>query len=111
PMQAEQLCESARRGRDPIARKTLDMFCGMLGAFAGSIAFTLGATGGVLLGGFLPEIADILVASDFRRRFVGTRCLPGYLDNIATDLIVAHTPALRGAAFRLTQRQALEQQP
>ncbi|MVU82599.1 glucokinase [Nocardia sp. ET3-3] len=107
-MRAEWLCESARRGCDSTARETLEMFCGMLGAFAAGIALTLGATGGVLLGGFLPDIADILSASAFRRRFVGIRAVPGYLDHVATDLIVASTPALRGAAHRLAQHRSPE---
>jgi glucokinase len=80
----------------------------MLGAFAGNVALTLGARGGVLLGGgVLPGIADVLAASDFRHRFVGARALPGYLDTVATDLIVASSPALLGAASRLAHHQSV----
>lgn len=62
--------------------------------------------GGVLLGGgVLPSIADVLAASHFRHRFVGARALPGYLDTVATDLIVTSSPALLGAASRLAHHQ------
>jgi glucokinase len=102
----EQVCERGRRGVDPVAKEALSLFCGMLGAFAGNVALTLGARGGVLLGGgVLPSIADVLAASHFRHRFVGARALPGYLDTVATDLIVASSPALLGAASRLAHHQ------
>ncbi|MFE3105664.1 glucokinase [Nocardia tengchongensis] len=101
----EQICAAARDQADPLAVATLDMFFGLLGAFAGGVAMIFGARGGVLLGGgILPEMADLLAASDFRRRFVESSALPGYLDDVATEIIVASTPALRGAAYRLAQR-------
>ncbi|MFE3986259.1 glucokinase [Nocardia tengchongensis] len=103
-LRPEQICEHARRHRDSRAHETMEIFFGMLGAFAGGIALTLGARGGVLLGGgILPGIADLLATSDFRRRFVGTRSLPDYLDDVATEVIISSTPALRGAASRLAQ--------
>lgn len=101
----EQICAAARNHRDPLASRTMDMFFGLLGAFAGGVALILGARGGVLLGGgILPGLADLLAASDFRRRFVESSALPGYLDDVATEIVVASTPALRGAAYRLAQR-------
>lgn len=101
----EQVCAAGRRGVDPVAREALSMFCGMLGAFAGNVALTLGARGGVLLGGgILPGIVDFLADSDFRDRFIGNRAVHGYLDQVATELIVAATPALRGAAAVLERR-------
>ncbi|WP_216899692.1 glucokinase [Nocardia alni] len=110
PMAPEQVCTAGRRGADPVAREALSMFCGMLGAFAGNIALTLGARGGVLLGGgILPGIVDFLADSDFRSRFVGNRCVAGYLDHVATELIVAATPALLGATVIL-QQHILDQQ-
>lgn len=105
-LQPEQVCTAGRRGTDAVAREALSMFCGMLGAFAGNVALTLGARGGVLLGGgILPGIVDFLADSDFRARFIGNRSIAGYLDNVATELIVAGTPALRGAAMALEQHR------
>jgi glucokinase len=108
PLRPEQVCTAGRRGGDAVAREALSMFCGMLGAFAGNIALTLGARGGVLLGGgILPGIVDFLADSDFRARFVGNRSVAGYLDHVATDLIVAATPALLGAVVILEQQQLI----
>ncbi|MFF3569944.1 glucokinase [Nocardia jiangxiensis] len=106
--QPEQVCTAGRRGTDDLAREALSMFCGMLGTFAGNVALTLGARGGVLLGGgILPGIVDFLADSDFRARFIGNRSIAGYLDPVATELIVAATPALRGAAVALEQHRLI----
>jgi glucokinase len=58
----------------------------------------------LLGGGMLPDIVDFLADSDFRARFIGNRSVPGYLDQVATELIVAATPALHGAAAALERR-------
>lgn len=96
--------EVVARTDDPICVQTVDVFCGMLGGFAANVALTLGARGGVYLGGgVLPRILDRVRASDFRRRFEASPALSDYLASIATNLIVAATPALTGAAARLRQ--------
>ncbi|MGW4533179.1 glucokinase [Nocardia sp. NPDC004340] len=103
----EQICDAARSHRDPLAREALDIFFGLLGAFASGVALTFGARGGVILGGgILPCMVDLLAASDFRHRFVEACPLPGYLDDVATEVIVAPTPALRGAAYRIAQQSS-----
>lgn len=102
----EQVCHRGRHGTDPVCTEALQMFCALLGAFAGNVALTLGARGGVMLGGgILPSIADVLADSDFRRRFEGKPSMTDYLATIATDLIVAPTPALLGAASWLSHQQ------
>ncbi|WP_405151207.1 glucokinase [Nocardia salmonicida] len=106
----EQIHLAARRFDDPVAHETLEVFFGLFGAFCGNVALTFGARGGVLLGGgVLLDMADLLAGSDFRRRFVGNRSVTGYLDDVATEVITAYVPALRGAACLLTQNDpALE---
>ncbi|GAA3068588.1 glucokinase [Streptosporangium carneum] len=90
---------------DSLCAETVEVFCGMLGTFAGNVALTLGARGGVYLGGgVLPRIVDRVRSSDFRRRFENTPTLNDYLSDIATTLIVAPQPALVGAAAWLDQR-------
>ncbi|GGS48534.1 glucokinase [Planobispora rosea] len=90
---------------DSLCAETVEVFCGMLGSFAGNVALTLGARGGVYLGGgVLPRIVDRVRASDFRRRFEASPALGDYLSAIATTLIVAPQPALTGAAAWLRQR-------
>lgn len=97
--------EIVARADDPRCARTVEVFCGLLGTFAGNVALTLGARGGVYLGGgVLPRIADRVRASDFRRRFEASPVLADYLASIATCLIVARQPALTGAAAWLAQR-------
>ncbi|GAA4936321.1 glucokinase [Streptomonospora halophila] len=99
---AAEICAAAPR--DPHCAETLDVFCCLLGGFAGNVALTLGATGGVFLGGgILPRIIPVVQSSGFRRRFEDKHRMAGYLQSVATMLIVAQEPALLGAAARLDQ--------
>ncbi|GGV07094.1 glucokinase [Actinomadura cremea] len=89
---------------DARCARTLALFCEMLGSLAGNVALTIGATGGVYLGGgVLPRIADVLAASAFRARFEGKPPVETYLRAIPTALIVHTGPALVGAAMRLAR--------
>ncbi|AWS44731.1 glucokinase [Streptosporangium sp. 'caverna'] len=97
--------EIVSRMDDSLCEETVEVFCGMLGTFAGNVAMTLGARGGVYLGGgVLPRIVDRVLSSDFRRRFEATPTLNDYLSGISTALIVAPQPALVGAAAWLSRR-------
>ncbi|MFF5206071.1 glucokinase [Streptosporangium sp. NPDC000396] len=92
---------------DSLCAEAVEVFCGMLGTFAGNVALILGARGGVYLGGgVLPRIVERVRSSDFRRRFEATPTLNDYLSGIATTLIVAPQPALTGAAAWLGQRMS-----
>lgn len=94
---------------DTLCAETVEVFCAMLGSFAGNVALTLGARGGVYLGGgVLPRIVERVRASDFRARFEAGQTNRGYLSAIATTLIVAAQPALTGCAAWLTQLAAQE---
>ncbi|WP_243708476.1 glucokinase [Actinomadura sp. GC306] len=98
---AKEICE---RPGDPVCREVLDMFCALLGSLAGNVALTLGARGGVYLGGgILPRIADVLRASAFRARFEGKAPVEDYVRGIPTALIVHPRPALAGATMRIAQ--------
>ncbi|MFI0407669.1 glucokinase [Actinomadura sp. 3N508] len=98
---AEEITE---RRDDPRCHETLLMFCALLGSLAGNVALTLGARGGVYLGGgILPRIADVLRDSTFRDRFEGKPPVEDYLRGIPTALIVHPGPALAGATMRLAQ--------
>jgi glucokinase len=83
---------------------TLDTFCAMLGGFAGNVALTLGARGGVFVaGGVAQKLSGYLARSRFRERFEAKGRFAAYLAAIATGVIVAPHPALAGAVRRLTQ--------
>ena len=93
---------------DAQAIEALDMFCGFLGSFAGNLALTLGARGGVYIGGgIVPRLGRWFDASSFRRHFQSKGRFSGYLSDIPTLVIDAPTsPALQGAALALDARAA-----
>jgi glucokinase len=83
---------------------TLDSFCAMLGGFAGNVALTLGARGGLFVaGGVAQKLGSYLVRSRFRERFEAKGRFASYLSAIATGIVVAQTPALDGAVRHLAQ--------
>lgn len=98
----EQITERGLARLDPAAVLTLDTFCAMLGTFAGNVALTLGARGGVFLaGGIATVVADWLIASQFRERFEAKGRFRSYLQAIPTALVIAPHAALSGAATAL----------
>ncbi|RQS03118.1 glucokinase [Burkholderia sp. Bp9002] len=81
---------------------TLDCFCGMLGTFAGNLALTLGATGGIYIGGgVVPRLGALFDASPFRARFEAKGRFADYLAKIPTFLITAPHPAFTGVSRML----------
>jgi glucokinase len=67
---ATQITRSALRGECRIAVEALNVFCAFLGSFAGSVALTFDARGGVYIaGGISPRIVDFMRQSQFRARF------------------------------------------
>jgi len=87
----------------PQALEALTMFAGALGSVAGDLALTLGARGGVYLGGgIVPRMADWFETSPFRQRFEAKGRFAAYLSDIPTWMITADpSPALLGAGRAL----------
>ncbi|GAB2921856.1 glucokinase [Nonomuraea fastidiosa] len=94
---------------DSLCAETVEMFCALLGGFAGNVALTLGARGGVYLaGGVLPRIVERVRGSAFRTRFESNPDMAAYLSGIGTSLIVAAQPGMTGAAAWLSHRARRE---
>jgi glucokinase len=86
----------ARKG-EPLATKTLTTFFGMLGTVAGNLALTVGALGGVFIGGgIVPQLVREFEASPFRERFVAKGRYREYMDSIPTFVITEPQAAFRG---------------
>jgi len=86
-------------GGCPLCRQALDMFCAMLGTVAGNLVLTLGARGGVYIGGgIVPKLGDYFASSPFRARFEQRGRFSTYLAAVPSYVIQARLPALRGAA-------------
>lgn len=102
-MRTEDILSNGLAG-DPSARKTLEVFCAMLGSFAGNVALTLGAVGGVFIGGGLvPRLGDFFLASDFRARFERKGRFEAYLASIGTAVITDTMVALQGVSAAVAQ--------
>jgi len=101
---AAQIVEAGATGTDALCSQTLDLFCALLGGFAGNVALTLGARGGVYIGGgIVPRFADRFFASAFRQRFEAKGRFQPYLAAVPTALITDTLAALGGAALAIEQ--------
>jgi glucokinase len=77
-------------------------FASLLGNVAGNLALTLGARGGVFIGGgIVPRLGERFAQLPFRARFEDKGRFRAYLEAIPTWVIVALAPALLGAARAL----------
>ena len=104
---AMDIARRARTGDDPLSSETVFLFCGWLGAVAGDLALTLGATGGIYLaGGILPRWGGLFDEARFRHRFEAKGRFHSYMARIPTYLITRDDPALLGLAREASRRTA-----
>jgi len=95
---------------DPLCRSVIETFCAMLGSLAGNLALTLGARGGVYIGGgIVPRLGQLFDRSAFRARFEAKGRFAGYLTAVPAYVILSPAPALIGAASALAEAE--KQQP
>jgi glucokinase len=90
-------------GTDAPSRAAVDLFLALLGSVAGNLALTLGARGGVYIGGgIVPRLADRIDASKLRLRFEDKGRFREFLQPIPILLVTSATsPALAGASQAL----------
>lgn len=101
---APQITDLAMRAEDPLCTATLDMFCSMLGTMAANLALTLGARGGVYIGGgIVPSLGRTFIDSPFRERFEAKGRFQAYLAAIPTFVVTHPLPAFLGCAALLAQ--------
>ncbi len=107
-LEPEQVSARALRDADPMCCRAVDLFFALLGTTAGNLALTLGALGGVYVGGgVVPRLLALMEASPFRARFEAKGRYESYLREIPTWVIVSEvSPALLGAARALDMAQA-----
>jgi glucokinase len=90
---------------EPLAAEAVDVFCGILGTFAGNIAVTLGALGGIYIGGgVVPRLGEFFERSSFRKRFEAKGRFEAYLKNVPTYVITAEYPAFLGVSAILAEQ-------
>jgi glucokinase len=90
----------AQEGSCRVCMESVSMFCALLGTFASNLALTLGALGGVYIGGgIVPRLGRLFTASPFRDRFEDKGRYADYLAQIPTYIIRTPLPALIGLAY------------
>jgi glucokinase len=94
-----EITHRAIQSSDRLCRETVEMMCGMLGTMAGNLALTLGATGGVYIGGgVVPKLGRLFASSPFRDRFEDKGRYSDYLSAIPTYVIHTEHAAFIGLA-------------
>src|SRR5205085_9481121 len=104
PLAAPEISRRALAGECALCDQVLEAFCGMLGTVASNLAVTLGAQGGIYIGGgIVPRLGTRFDASCFRRRFEAKGRFAGYLAQVPTFVITAPYPAFAGVAAILDE--------
>ncbi|HXO01287.1 MAG TPA: glucokinase [Stellaceae bacterium] len=102
---AAQITDPDVDSRDPLCREATEMFCAMLGTVAGNLALTLGAKGGVYIGGgIVPRLGERFAHSQFRQRFEAKGRFRDYLAEIPTYVVTHKLPAFLGCAAVLMEK-------
>ncbi len=105
-LDAAAITARAQAGDDR-AGQAVDLFFAFLGTVAGNLALSLGARGGMYIGGgIVPRLGDRIDRSAFRERFEAKGRFRDYLHGIPTYVVQAsNSPALLGAARALEDLQ------
>ncbi len=101
---AAEISHWALQDHDVVALQALNLFAGWLGSVAGDLVLTLGARGGVYVGGgMVPRWLGWFEHSAFKTRFTAKGRFAAYLQDVPIWVINApDSPALWGAARALS---------
>lgn len=113
PLSAPDITRFALETQDTLCVQTLEVFCQILGTAASNLAVTLGATGGIYIGGsIVPRLGEFFDRSGFRKRFEQKGRFSHYVTHIPTFVITAPEATFLGASAILdTQLRAMSNSP
>jgi len=95
----QEVTGAALSGADPLAARTLSLYCRLLGRLAGDMALVFMARGGVYLGGGIsPRILPFLQNGEFRRAFEAKAPHRALMQAMPTWVITRDNPAIPGLA-------------
>jgi glucokinase len=98
-LSAPEITRRALEGTDEVCSETLQAFCAMLGTAAANLAVTLGALGGVYIGGgIVPRLGEYFDRSGFRTRFEDKGRFSDYVKAIPTYVVTAEQATFVGAS-------------
>lgn len=99
PLPAPAITQRALEDGDALCLETLEVFCGLLGTAAANLAVTLGALGGLYIGGsIVPRLGEYFDRSPFRARFEDKGRFHDYVAAIPTFVITAENATFQGAS-------------
>ncbi|MDQ1832941.1 glucokinase [Massilia scottii] len=102
---APEISRRALAGECVLCDRAIEAFCGMLGTVAGNLAITLGAQGGIYIGGgIVPRLGERFARSCFRSRFEQKGRFVNYLAQVPTFVITAEYPAFLGVSAILAEK-------
>ena len=105
PLQPAEISGRAIAQTCPACMETMTLFCEWFGIVAANLTLSLGATGGVYIGGgIVPNLGDYFIQSGFRAAFETKGRFTRYMQQVPVYIMDADNPALRGAAAALNQR-------
>lgn len=98
-LEAPEITRRALAGECTVCAEAIDVFCEMLGTVAADVAVTLGAYGGIYIGGaIVPRLGTAFDRSGFRARFQSMGRFSTLVGEIPTYVITTETPTLAGTA-------------
>ena len=98
----QEIAQRAAEDKDPACCATIEAFTDFLAGTAGNLALTVGATGGVYLGGgIIKKLGSHFSVERFRKRFEQKGRFEEYLRPIPVYLILTDHPAMLGLATLL----------
>ena len=94
-----EVTERALAGTCRLSLETVSMFCALLGTMSGNLVLTLGAVGGLYIGGgIVPQLGSFFANSAFRDRFEDKGRYADYLADVPIYVIRTPLPAFIGLA-------------
>ncbi len=104
PRSTADIMSGALDSGDALCLEVLETFAGMLGSAAANLAVTLGAFGGIFIGGgIVPRMGEWFATSPFRARFEAKGRFTDYIAQIPTFVIMTPNPALYGVSAILSE--------
>ncbi|MFZ6751499.1 glucokinase [Undibacterium sp. Ren11W] len=110
---APDIAERALNGSDAVCGEALEVFCSLLGTAAANLALTLGALGGIYIGGgIVPRLGTYFDDSPFRARFEERGRFSQYVAAIPTFVITAeHATFIGVSAILEAQLRSIKATP
>jgi glucokinase len=98
-LQPADVMQRGIQGSVPMCAEALQTFCALLGRVTGDLVLTLGALGGVYIGGgIVPRMADYFLRSPFHESYLDKGRYRDYLAPVPIKIITTPHPAFIGLA-------------